>query len=412
MSFVMGIHDAKRKKRNEFVTLPGYSLRSLVPRIGEVEIFEPISIDKDDYLAVNEILSESLGCYKMLADGEDRRIWSDEKAQMIRRIIKVRPNDCHRRIWYLNLSEPLCGVTWMPTEIGKLKELEKLALSWSSITEIPSSIGQLKNLKELDLGMNVILMKLPEEIGDLVSLTRLDLHNTSIGSLPGSIGRLRNLKDLGLSLTIRLVELPQEIGELASLENLDLGASSIKSLPSSIAKLSKLKRLDLSKTKIVRLPKFIERLSCLRYLNVCGTDIPELKSEKNQEEYLLALLQRCPFLEEMDYADLNESMIFEITDHEQEQENEKITFALERNRARIVFRSVVSNLRPETVPKLWPHMLENAMHAFERIGTLDAVYHLLVVGVDSFGEILRERKNRDRDNSKRNRSTKCPASAT
>ena len=417
MSSAMDIHGAKRRKRNEFVTLPGYRQLGLVePKLTakEVEfVVEPITVDKNDYLAVNEILSMIFGCNNMSAHSGEKRISYDERAKMIRRIIKIRANDCHRRIWFLNLSEPLFKFPSIPIEIGYLKDLETLRVSWSVITEIPSSIGQLKNLKELYLGTNMLLMKLPEEIGDLVSLTRLDLSTTMIGSLPASIGRLRNLKDLDLSLTIRLTELPQEICKLDNLENLNLGESSIKSLPSVIVKLSKLKRLDVNKTKIRKLPKFIEKLSSLRYLNVYGTNIPQLTSEKTEEEYLLALLQRCPFLAEMDYGLPKQSTIFGAFDHGPENGNEKIAAALERNKARTILPFFATNLRPQTVPKLWPRMLENATKAFQRIGTLDAVHLLLMVGVDSFAEILRERSSRRRDdNNKSNCSTTEPATAT
>lgn len=455
--FTNDICDAKRRKLNVFVTLPGYhklcAYEGMENR--QVEFIEGVSMDKDDFGVVNAILAKTLGrtTEKRALNKEQQMLYND-RMQMIRNITKILADDEERRIWYLDLSRPLRRALLMPEEIGNLVYLKTLVIRWSGIKEIPSSIGHLKNLKELYLGTNRFLKKLPKEIGELINLIKLDLHYTLIDSLPPSIGRLQNLKILDLSWTTSLTELPKEIDKLVSLEKLDLrftrlgalpcsiwelrslkelnfglhrsskslspdvgklinleildlGESSIESLPNSIVKLSKLKRLDLRQANITKLPEFIGRLSCLRSLYIYGTCVPKLTDDNNLEDFFLALLQRCRYLGELDYGLENGS--------------ETLALALERNRARTIFPFFATPVRPRTVQKLWPHMLQNAIRAFcrrprfgeygrERIGVYDAVHLLLTDGIDSFVELLQDRSSKNMGNRKGKCSSKYPAS--
>ncbi|XP_031503831.1 disease resistance protein RGA2-like [Nymphaea colorata] len=91
------------------------------------------------------------------------------------------------------------------------------------------------------------------------------------------IAHLTNFKWLRvLSLRgYRMYELPKSIEDLSLLKYLDLSYSNVKRLPSSIGRLCNLQILDLSVSKIEELPKEIGELSTLRYLGL--KDIEELK---------------------------------------------------------------------------------------------------------------------------------------
>ena len=85
----------------------------------------------------------------------------------------------------------------LPTEIGKLHNLQELELGWNQLTTLPAAIGQLQNLQILWLSYNQ-LTSLPAEIGQLQNLQKLLLGNNQLTTLPAAIGQLQNLEWLDL----------------------------------------------------------------------------------------------------------------------------------------------------------------------------------------------------------------------
>ena len=75
--------------------------------------------------------------------------------------------------------------------------LTGLYLRDNGITRIPNEISKLKNLTKLDLSKNK-LRSLPLEIGDMIELNELNLSYNLLRILPNEIGRLFKLKSLGL----------------------------------------------------------------------------------------------------------------------------------------------------------------------------------------------------------------------
>jgi internalin A len=119
----------------------------------------------------------------------------------------------------------------LPKEIGQLTNLQILSFDGNQLTELPKEITQLTNLRELHLGGNQ-LSELPKEIGQLTNLQTLSLSRNQLSELPKEIGQLTNLQTLSLSLN-QLSELPKEIGQLTNLQILFLDSNQLK-IPSEI----------------------------------------------------------------------------------------------------------------------------------------------------------------------------------
>lgn len=159
--------------------------------------------------------------------------------------------------------ESLCiiktGITMVPREIGFLTELTDLTFTSNySFTQLPTEIGQLRHLKRLHISWGS-LESLPQEVG-LLPLTVLDLNNNKLRFIPSEIGKLTDLRKLKLHSN-RLCCLPTELGELASLRMLELSWNQLTHIPSELGKLGQLKKLTLEWNKLTSLPQSLLRLS-------------------------------------------------------------------------------------------------------------------------------------------------------
>ncbi len=84
------------------------------------------------------------------------------------------------------------GLTEVPKEIAKLKNLQQLSLNNNKITTLSAEIWGLKNLQKLNLSGNQIAI-LPQEISKLQNLQDLNLSQNQFTTLPNQIGSLVNL---------------------------------------------------------------------------------------------------------------------------------------------------------------------------------------------------------------------------
>lgn len=198
-------------------------------------------------------------------------------------------------------------------EIGKLKKLEELIISFQKIGSLPSEIGNLCSLKYLNIAF-CELKSLPNTIGNLKNLVCLNAQFNEIYQLPKSIKKLKKLKELKISAN-HLAIIPKELGFLESLEILELSNNNITSIPKEIGKLTKLKQLllhniyysdrDWNKSKysnnITTLPSTISTLSSLE----------SIKCERNPnfDGSILDVLIKMPNDLTIDFSNCNIKVI-------------------------------------------------------------------------------------------------------
>ena len=140
------------------------------------------------------------------------------------------------------------GLSTLPKQIGKLRNLTYLEITDPRLTTIPAEIGNLINLEELlfadflpsinidDTGATTPqacrISHLPPEIGELSNLQTLNLAYNNLTSLPPEVGKLLNLQVLSLSRN-SLTELPAELGSFTKLTYLDASHNYLSELPTS-----------------------------------------------------------------------------------------------------------------------------------------------------------------------------------
>ncbi|RWW49792.1 hypothetical protein BHE74_00044003 [Ensete ventricosum] len=130
----------------------------------------------------------------------------------------------------------------LPPEAGDLVELERLQVKVSTPGIAGLPFQKLKSLRELELckvpprlaAFSILsdiagLKYLPPEIGNLKKLEELDLSFNKLKSLPDDIAMLGCLKSLKLANN-KLVDVPSRISSMSSLEKLDLSNNRLTSL--------------------------------------------------------------------------------------------------------------------------------------------------------------------------------------
>ncbi|GKV25706.1 hypothetical protein SLEP1_g35101 [Rubroshorea leprosula] len=142
------------------------------------------------------------------------------------------------------------------------ENLEKVSLMRNFIKEIPSNIPSSKctMLTTLLLSHNNLLT-IPESIFEYMpQLKILDLsYNQEFSSLPDSLSKLVNLTTLLLQAT-SLIEVPS-LSNLQALKKLDLGRSGLEEIPKGLEMLTNLKYLDISGNRILEFSPEVDEIA-------------------------------------------------------------------------------------------------------------------------------------------------------
>ena len=121
--------------------------------------------------------------------------------------------------WYVKDKDNE-GKSWVPDALKTLEaKQDRYGRCQNEIRGLPSEIGKLTNLEELDLS-DIQLEALPPEIGNLTNLEILDVDSNLLTAVPAEIGNLANLRRLSLNHN-PLAKLPPEIRKLNTLLHWD-----------------------------------------------------------------------------------------------------------------------------------------------------------------------------------------------
>jgi Leucine-rich repeat (LRR) protein len=116
----------------------------------------------------------------------------------------------------------------IPSEIGQLRQLERLGIHASKVEFLPEEICELTNLKVLSLRQCEELLSLPEDIGNLSKLRRLEIDGCKrLDAVPPTIGLLEGLEELALTNLPVLTRFPEELKAMKVLKHLDLSGNTI-----------------------------------------------------------------------------------------------------------------------------------------------------------------------------------------
>ncbi|KAG8502353.1 hypothetical protein CXB51_000293 [Gossypium anomalum] len=158
------------------------------------------------------------------------------------------------------------GLKELPSKQEWGEDLEKVSFMMNNVSEIPLHLSpNCKVLSTLLLQKNEYLERISESFFQhMHGLSILDLSYTNVEQLPNSVSNLEKLKALVLR-----------------------GCYTLRYVP-SLEKLKALRKLDLGRTAIEKVPKGLEMLSNLTYLNLCTQSLKELP---------VAVLSRLSYLQ-------------------------------------------------------------------------------------------------------------------
>uniref|UniRef100_A0A672TL99 P53-induced death domain protein 1 n=1 Tax=Strigops habroptila TaxID=2489341 RepID=A0A672TL99_STRHB len=158
------------------------------------------------------------------------------------------------------------SLTSLPPDMGNLRCLTHLDLTFNSLSTLPSCILHLSSLRVLLVSHNR-LVALPEDFGSLSKLTFFSAMKNQLKDLPRSIGDLAVLQELDLSENA-LEFIPEEVGNLHNCTELDLSGNRLPRIPDSLANLKSLRRLHLHSNLLVTVPASLASLPNLSRLDL------------------------------------------------------------------------------------------------------------------------------------------------
>ncbi|MHA1989891.1 MAG: leucine-rich repeat domain-containing protein [Candidatus Hodarchaeales archaeon] len=168
------------------------------------------------------------------------------------------------------------GLSQIPNQIIKFKNLKILDVSGNNLSEFPEVICKLKNLEALSMQFNH-LYNVPEKIENLQSLKDLSLDCNHLKTLPDNIGSLKKLIRLTAGNN-KITDIPDTIGNISTLQRLFLASNKLKIFSNGLFKLNNLIDLNLGDNEIIELPSQFSKLNNLRELYLMGNQIENIST--------------------------------------------------------------------------------------------------------------------------------------
>jgi Leucine-rich repeat (LRR) protein/ankyrin repeat protein len=185
------------------------------------------------------------------------------------------PAAAYQMIGLTNLNINGTKLEKVPSELGRLRLLQRVSLQNNRIDEIGDGFYDLTNLTELDLGMNRLTSISPRICG-LTQLANLTFYDNRISELPEGWDKMANLKSLALTGN-RLSRLPVSLALTPQLTALSINDNMLSDLPEQWGKFA-LEYLDLSQNRFSNFPKEMWNIQIHR-LNMANNEIKDIPAE-------------------------------------------------------------------------------------------------------------------------------------
>ena len=193
---------------------------------------------------------------------------------------------------YLEISRT--SLKNIPDDVGDLINLTSLVLHTNKLTALPNTIGKLAKLKFLDFYRNEI-ETFPEELTNFPDLHTLNISSNKLEHFP-SVKNLLQLHVFNVSLN-QLTELPPGVAgnTLIYLADLNASGNQISEVPGQLNELPVLKNLDLSDNLLKEIPPELSECPKLKEAN--------FKGNKLDDHRLRKLIDQCHAKSVLDYLD-------------------------------------------------------------------------------------------------------------
>lgn len=163
------------------------------------------------------------------------------------------------------------GLTEVPPEIRRFKNLKSLSLFRNKIKQLPDFLPEL-GLISLDINDNGF-GQVPEVIYRCTTLEELDMGSNGIQHVSADISKLKNLKKLKLRMN-KLEALPTELSQLNYLEEIELYGNDFYRFPTVLTGCTALKIIHLGSNDIKQLPVEIAGMPKLKYVDLSYNQLP------------------------------------------------------------------------------------------------------------------------------------------
>ncbi|HLP13879.1 MAG TPA: leucine-rich repeat domain-containing protein [Flavobacteriales bacterium] len=183
----------------------------------------------------------------------------------------------------------------LPEAVLNPDDVITLDLSYSGLTEVPEEVKKFRNMEGIFLQNNNIRV-LPSWLNDLNALHRIIINDNYDLDLARSLDNIKNTNLHYLNVAnCNIPSIPLEIIHFTGLQTLDFSGNAIMVVPKYLGELDSLTRLDLSKNRIASVSPNIWNCTSLNYIDLSGSPV-------NGIDTVLAVFSAMPNLKQINIA--------------------------------------------------------------------------------------------------------------